>query len=94
MSVELAIGVSALVAAGVSRRLARYQHQRASTVHWVRSEGFALLATFEHPISPGAWRQALTSKRCSRSLCPTVHTAPPPDATASLPAVWMVAVTV
>jgi hypothetical protein len=49
ISVELAIGVSVLEACRASRRLARHPRLRLSTVQRVRSEGFALLATFEHP---------------------------------------------
>jgi hypothetical protein len=49
VSVELAIGVSVLEACRASRRLARYQRLRLSSVGRVRDAGFALVATFEHP---------------------------------------------
>jgi hypothetical protein len=49
ISVEGAVGVSVIEACRTSERLGRYGHVQLSSFGRLRSAGFALLATFEHP---------------------------------------------
>ena len=49
ISVEGIINRSVIDACRTSERIARYRHVRLSTFGRVRSAGFALLATFDHP---------------------------------------------
>lgn len=74
LSVELAIGVSVLDACRSSRRLARYQRIRLSSVGRVRGQGFALAATFEYPhytlVLPDA--SELTLARLERCFDPPI----------------------
>lgn len=49
ISVEAAIDMSVVEVCRTSRRLARHRKLRLSTFSRLRTEGFALVATFEHP---------------------------------------------
>ena len=49
ISVEGVIGRTVLDACRASERMASYRHIRLSTFGRLRSAGFALLATFDHP---------------------------------------------
>jgi hypothetical protein len=49
ISIEATLGVSVLEACRTSERLSRYGHVQLSSFGRLRSAGFALLATFEHP---------------------------------------------